>query len=83
MKVICIDNSNPLDPHRLREQDWVYEGEIYTVVEELLKPNGWFYVLAERLYYPNPVKYQAKRFLPLSEIDEVCLTTAMKLETAN
>jgi hypothetical protein len=70
MKVICIDNNNPIHPHLMKEQDMICEGEIYTVTTEVQRPNGLFYILAERMLYPKPVLYQAKRFIPLSNIDE-------------
>ena len=70
MKVICIDNKNPIHPHLMKEQDMIFEGEIYTVTAEVQRPNGLFYILAERMLYLKPVLYQAKRFIPLSNIDE-------------
>ncbi len=71
MRVICIDNSKPLQPHRLFSDDWIYEGEVYTVLHELQKPEGLFYILAERFIDGRVVLYMANRFVPLSENDDI------------
>lgn len=71
MRVICIDNSKPLQPQRLFADDWIYEGEVYTVLHEIQKPKGLFYILAERFINGRVVLYLANRFVPLSENDEI------------
>lgn len=72
MKVICIDNSNPLQPERLFSDDWIFEGEIYTVLFEVEQPWGLFYILSERCTENRTVLYQACRFIPLSEDCDTC-----------
>lgn len=71
MKVICIDNSNPLNPEKLQEGDMIYVGEIYTVEGILYQDNLQFYTLVERNRLINRVRYLASRFVPLSGEDEV------------
>lgn len=77
MRVICIDNSKPLQPDRLFSDDWIYEGEVYNVIHEVQKPEGLFYILAERFIDGRVVLYMAKRFIPLSESED----TGLKMET--
>lgn len=69
MKVLCIDNSDPLQPHLLKEEDWIFEGEIYTVIFEMVKDDKLFYVLSERYSPERSPVYQAKRFILLSRWD--------------
>jgi len=67
MRVLCIDNSNPADPLRLKPEDQVYEGEIYTVAEETTYRNLLCYLLVEKLLNGYKVMYQASRFIPLMD----------------
>ncbi len=66
MRVLCIDNKNPLNLKKLAKSDWVYEGDMYTVVDEVVNEFGHFYLLAERLGKVPPVLYAASRFVALS-----------------
>lgn len=70
MKVICIDNKNPINHDRINPKDWIYEGEVYTVIEEIQNKVGLFYQLAERDNGKFSVIYHSRRFLILSDIDE-------------
>ena len=38
MKVICINTSNPKQPQLLRAEHWLTEGDIYTVVGNIMIP---------------------------------------------
>ena len=69
--MICIDNKNPIQPRKLESRHWIYEGEIYTVIEEKWFKNGLFYSLSERDFGENSAIYHSKRFIPLSEVDEM------------
>ena len=71
MKVICIDNKNPQHPELLTLKDWIYEGEVYTVTVERICVDGKFYLLAERDFGNESAQYNCKRFIPLSEKDEM------------
>ena len=71
MKVICIDNSNPCTPHLIKPHLWISEGGIYTVISETNKIRGLFYSLAESDFGTNSAIYLAKKFIPLSEIEEL------------
>ncbi len=71
MRVICIDNKDPAEPDRLITRHWIYEGEIYTVTDETTTFRGLFYSLAERDFGADSALYNAKRFIALSEIDEM------------
>ena len=70
MKIICIDNKNPIKHDRINLKDWIYEGEVYTVIEEIQNMVGLFYKLAERNNGEISVIYHSRRFLILSDIDE-------------
>ena len=83
MKVLCINNKNPENPQKISLSEYVYEGEIYTVVEASLINNKEYYILAERFRGDKSVKYQAVRFIPLSEIDERALAQKRKSELIN
>ncbi|MFN2458717.1 MAG: hypothetical protein ABR502_10985 [Chitinophagaceae bacterium] len=70
MRVICIDATNPKRPDVLLPQDWITEGEIYTVVDQYYDNTDshiYFYLL-ERQRTPCP-SYRANRFISLSNID--------------
>ena len=42
MKVLCINNKNPENPQKISLSEYVFEGEIYTVVEAQLQvPTVW------------------------------------------
>lgn len=71
MRVICIDNKNPINPGMVESFHMIFEGEIYTVVEEKWLRKELFYSLSERTFGENPVIYHSKRFIPLSEVDEL------------
>jgi len=73
MKVICIDGVKHGCVGKLhgiiaRKDEEIYEGEIYTVIKTIVfNKQGKSYLLAER---PTTTFYDAKRFIPLSNIDE-------------
>ena len=69
LKVICIDNKNPERPHLIKEEDWIFEGDVYTVLTEVPFSTGTYYILAERNFIERPVYYNSRRFLPLTEED--------------
>lgn len=71
MKVFCIDNKNPIDPHKVQDRHWIYEGEVYTVMAEKWNSKGLFYSLLERHFGKYSAIYHSKRFIPLSEVDEM------------
>ena len=71
MRVICIDNKNPLQPELLEKHHWIFEGEIYTVIGKKWSKNGLCYYLSERNFGEDSAIYHSKRFIPLSEVDEM------------
>ena len=71
MRVICIDNKNPIQPELLEKYHWIYEGEIYTVIDKKRNKNGLYYYLSERNFGKDSAMYHSKRFIPLSEVDEM------------
>ncbi len=83
MKVLCINNKNPENPQKISLSEYVFEGEIYTVVEASFINGKEYYQLAERYRGNKSVKYQAVRFIPLSDIDERTLAEKRKLELIN
>lgn len=70
MRVLCINSSHPADPHRLSQQDQVYEGEIYTVAEETMYRSIHCYLLSEKLLNGYKVMYQASRFIPITDEED-------------
>lgn len=79
-KVICIDASD--DPNCFTGCD-VVEGQIYTVVEEADLSFGKNYQLQRQLVYVLAEMgtewcYDARRFMPLSDVDEMELVNAKK-----
>lgn len=71
MRVLCINNKNPLQPRRILPQDLILEGEIYHVLDEMVFPEGLHYALVEKVERTGrKVYYQANRFVPLGD-DEV------------
>ena len=67
MKVLCIDNSNPIHGKKLDPEEWVEEGKIYTVVDAQRNGYGLFYMLAEKR---KVVSYHSRRFIPVSDADD-------------
>ena len=70
MRVICIDNKNPMVPAMLESYHMIFEGDIYTVTGERWFSNGLFYYLSERNFGKDSAVYHSKRFIPLSEMEE-------------
>lgn len=64
MRVLCIDNLNPLQPDGLHPADRIREGEIYHVIEQIRIGEQLFFLLAEKLKATRAVLYKATRFLP-------------------
>lgn len=75
MKVMCINNKKPLELDKVLPRHWIYEGEVYTVIEEFLYEQGTFYGLAERDYGKDGALYNSNRFIPLSKMDERKMAT--------
>lgn len=71
IRVICIDNKNPANPDRINLHHIIYEGEVYHVIDITTNTRGVFYSLAERDFGSDSAIYNAKRFIALSEIDEM------------
>lgn len=72
MKVICINGVRLGELSKIFNipasvAELIYEGEIYTVTDTQTTRFGTGYILEERS--PNML-YNAKRFVPLSTIDE-------------
>lgn len=75
MRVICIDTVNVGDAFKsmtglyfVNNDDCIYGGEVYTVVEEKTMFGRVGYRLAEK-HFNN--LYLKSRFIPLSNIDEI------------
>ena len=67
MKVLCIDNSSPIDRDLIRPEDLISIGEIYSVEAVLENPKGMFYHLKERPGIKGRrVQYSIWRFIPLN-----------------
>jgi len=47
MKVLFIDKPAHLQPHLQVKEDWIFEGEVYSVLFEVTKVDKLFFVLAE------------------------------------
>jgi hypothetical protein len=85
MRVLCISGLkagfvSPSSGEIASIDTEVYEGEIYTVVDEITVMGRVGYVLEEKLPHTNWV-YDAKRFAPLSNIDETELIKERQSET--
>jgi len=70
MKVICIDGTKPgtrgiLYNISLGNEDQIYEGETYTVIESGEEQGYKFFRLKEKFH-----RYKQSRFAPISDIDE-------------
>lgn len=80
MRVICIHNGyiKTEDTGLILNAPELKEGEAYTVISDT--PKGLAYILAE-IKSKKAMGYSKRRFIPLSEIDEMELVTSNK-ETA-
>jgi hypothetical protein len=82
MKVICIQQSEDIaytrsGPIKTPENMKVFEGEVYTVLDEVKGYKGEMkYRLAER---PPNCRYRKPHFIPLSEVDETELVNHKEL----
>lgn len=64
MKVICINSKNPKDYFRVFPEDYLKEGNVYTVTEIRDTANGLYYLLKERPSQDRRrVEYNANRFV--------------------
>lgn len=82
MKVICIDLSNPIDKHRLLDEDYLTIGGIYTVESSEHNQGKDYYYLTER---PKPINrnrvmYGQWRFIKLEEQEEISIKNEVKIE---
>lgn len=82
MKVICINGlkkgQTGLSGISARSVEVIYEGEAYNVINEETHFGHVYYFLDER---PHGTGYNAKKFMPCSDIDELELVNE-KMETA-
>ena len=82
MRVLCVKGINKGDDNYEEKRqpagkyDEIYEGETYTVVNELKKDEIVFYYLAERRH---DATYWSGCFIPLSNIDETELVNEREL----
>lgn len=83
MKVLCINNANPLQPASLLPGDMIYVGDVYTVHDVTRTGGREFFILKERMNRWPYVKYLASRFIPLSDIDERELLREREEENAS
>ena len=72
MKVICIDSCNPIDREKVSFEDYLIEGNTYTVLGSYKAIGKTFYNLKERPRKLNGkrIGYWSKRFLPKKALDE-------------
>lgn len=80
MKVICINNSNPIHADKMTVADMIYEGEIYTVDTIIYNGGAQYYHLAERKRDHDRVQYLSTRFVPLTGRGEDELEENVSLE---
>lgn len=80
-KVICIHGANAgfqgVTGSPVQNGEEVYEGETYTVINEMNDGYGDWYFLSERHGF---ICYNQKRFVRISEIDETEYSTIKEKE---
>lgn len=83
MKVMCIEGVKKgmiaMNGKPVKNQDEIYEGEIYTVSWKTILLGESVYMLSERSPFFG---YRERRFIPLSDIDETELIKERELVNA-